>query len=190
MQIVRTFVANCSRFGSLQTFLCWVMKLLGILIRIKSRRLSGICLQREERFSILIYKEQKAAGLYGDRRGLKMDLGFTGKTGAYYLQALVGGSAAAKNKAEASNRNADFWEMAIARSKRAAEQERRQFAIEQRNKKLRRAYYARINEESAIKRKLQEMENNRMYYQESVRALPISSVYQKRVRQAMASIIH
>jgi hypothetical protein len=32
------------------------------------------------------------------------------------------------------------------------------------------------------------MENNRMYYQESVKALPLSSVYQKRVREAMASV--
>lgn len=117
-----------------------------------------------------------------------MDAGLTGRTGAYYLQAPDRGSGTARNKAEASSKDADFWEMAAARSKRAAEQERRQSAIEQRNKKLRRAYYARINEESAIKRKLQEMENNRMYYQESVKALPISSVYQKRVRQAMASV--
>lgn len=69
-------------------------------------------------------------------------------------------------------------------------EEQRQFEEEQKAKKLRRAKYARIIEESSIKRKLQEMERNRMYYQESVKALPISSTYQKRVAQAMNSVSH
>ena len=47
----------------------------------------------------------------------------------------------------------------------------------------------RIIEESAIKRKLQEMERNKMYYQESVKALPLSSVYEKRIREAQ-NIVH
>lgn len=70
------------------------------------------------------------------------------------------------------------------------EAEQRQFEEEQKAKKLRRAKYARINEEYALRRKLQEMERNKMYYQESVKALPLSSTYQKRVAQAMNSVSH
>lgn len=70
------------------------------------------------------------------------------------------------------------------------EAEQRQFEEEQKAKKLRRAKYARINEEYALRRKLQEMERNKMYYQESVKALLLSSTYQKRVAQAMNSVSH
>ncbi len=45
------------------------------------------------------------------------------------------------------------------------EEEQRQFEEEQKAKKLRRAKYAQINEEYALKRKLQETERNKMYYQ-------------------------
>lgn len=69
-----------------------------------------------------------------------------------------------------------------------SEEEQRQFEEEQKAKKLRRAKYARINEESAVKRKLQEMERNKMYYQESVKAMALSSVYQKRIWQAQINI--
>ena len=70
------------------------------------------------------------------------------------------------------------------------EEEQRQFEEEQRAKKLRRAKYARINEEYALRRKLQEMERNKMYYQESVKALALSSTYQRRIAQAMNSVSH
>ena len=70
------------------------------------------------------------------------------------------------------------------------EAEQRRFEEDQRAKKIRRAKYARIVEESALKRKLQEMERNKAYYQESVKALPLSSVYQRRVRDAMNSVSH
>ena len=70
------------------------------------------------------------------------------------------------------------------------EEEQRQFEEEQKTKKLRRAKYARIIEEYALKRKLQEMERNRMYYQESVKALALSSEYQKRISWAMNSVSH
>lgn len=70
------------------------------------------------------------------------------------------------------------------------EAEQRQFEEEQTAKKLRRAKYARINEEYALRRKLQEMERNKMYYQESVKALALSSTYQRRVAQAMNSVSH
>lgn len=115
-----------------------------------------------------------------------MDLEFAGKAGVCYFQAMAGKNTAVKNEEQKTGDGDDFWQRVSARAARAAELERRQFAEEQKAKKLRRAYYARINEESALKRKLQEMENNRMYYQESVRALPLSSTYQKRVREAMA----
>ena len=70
------------------------------------------------------------------------------------------------------------------------EAEQRQFEEEQKAKKIRRAKYARIVEEYALKRKLQEMERNKAYYQESVKVLPLSSVYQRRIREAMNSVSH
>lgn len=69
-------------------------------------------------------------------------------------------------------------------------EERRQFEEEQKAKKIRRAKYARIIEEACLKRKLQEMERNKAYYQESVKALPLSSVYQRRIREAQNSVSH
>ena len=116
-----------------------------------------------------------------------MNLGFTGRMEEYYLQAFAGKRTSAGNKTAAADGEVTFEDIVSARAaQRAAEQ--RQFKEEQKARKLRRAYYARINEESAIKRKLQEMERNRMYYQESVKALPLSSTYQKRVREAMACV--
>ena len=112
----------------------------------------------------------------------------SGLTGEYYLKAPSRRNKTAKSGPGKTDNEADFWKRVSARAARAAKQEQRQLAEEQKARKLRRAYYARINEESALKRKLQEMENNRMYYQESVKALPLSSVYQKRVREAMASV--
>ena len=112
----------------------------------------------------------------------------SGLTGEYYLKAPSGRNKTAKSGPGKTDNEADFWKRVSARAARAAKQEQRHLAEEQKARKLRRAYYARINEESALKRKLQEMENNRMYYQESVKALPLSSVYQKRVREAMASV--
>ena len=103
----------------------------------------------------------------------------SGLTGEYYLKAPSGRNKTVKSGPGKTDNEADFWKRVSARAARAAKQEQRQLAEE---------YYARINEESALKRKLQEMENNRMYYQESVKALPLSSVYQKRVREAMASV--
>lgn len=70
------------------------------------------------------------------------------------------------------------------------EEEQRRFEEDQKAKKLRRAKYMRIIEEYAIKRKLQEMERNKMYYQESVKALALSSEYQKRISRAMNSVSH
>lgn len=70
------------------------------------------------------------------------------------------------------------------------EEEQRRFEEDQKAKKLRRAKYMRIIEEYAIKRKLQEMERNAMYYQESVKALALSSEYQKRISWAMNSVSH
>lgn len=70
------------------------------------------------------------------------------------------------------------------------EAEQRQFEEEQKAKKIRRARYAQINEEYALKRKLQEMERNKAYYQESIKALPISSVHQRRIREAINSVSH
>lgn len=116
-----------------------------------------------------------------------MSLGFTGRMETYCLQAPAGRSTTAGNKTAEADGGVAFEDIVSARSRRRAV-EQRQFEEEQRARKLRRAYYARINEESAIKRKLQEMERNKMYYQEGVKALPLSSTYQKRVREAMASV--
>lgn len=69
------------------------------------------------------------------------------------------------------------------------EAEQREFELEQKAKKERRARYARIVEESALKRKLQEEERNRQYYEEdTVKALPLSSVYEKRMREAQCVV--
>lgn len=70
------------------------------------------------------------------------------------------------------------------------EEEQRRFEEDQKAKKLRRAKYMRIIEEYALKRKLQEMERNKMYYQESVNVLALSSEYQKRISRAMNSVSH
>lgn len=70
-----------------------------------------------------------------------------------------------------------------------AEAKRRQFELEQKAKKERRARYARIVEENAVKRKLIEQERNRQYYGEDiVKALPLSSVYEKRMREAQCCV--
>lgn len=115
-----------------------------------------------------------------------MDLGFASRIGDYYLQALAGKSAAVKNTA-AKNTVIKNGGGGITGP---TEAEQRQFEEEQKAKKIRRARYAQINEEYALKRKLQEMERNKAYYQESVKALPISSVHQRRIREAINSVSH
>lgn len=58
------------------------------------------------------------------------------------------------------------------------EEEQRQFEAEQKAKRERREEYARLNEESAIKRKLQEQETDKRYYQEKVEKEAVFSAYQ------------
>ena len=59
-----------------------------------------------------------------------------------------------------------------------SEAEQRQFKAEQAAKKKRHDEYARINEENAIKRKIMEMENNKMYYENSIKKAASVKTYE------------
>ena len=56
------------------------------------------------------------------------------------------------------------------------EEPQRQFKAEQAAKKKRREEYARLNEESALKRKLMEQETDARYYQTSITKKAVSIV--------------
>lgn len=58
------------------------------------------------------------------------------------------------------------------------EEEQRQFEAEQPEKRKRREEYARLNEESALKRKLQEQEEDRRFYQRSIAKEAALEAYQ------------
>ncbi len=58
------------------------------------------------------------------------------------------------------------------------EEEQRQFEAEQAEKRKRREEYARLNEESALKRKLQEQEEDRRFYQRSIAKEAALEAYQ------------
>lgn len=61
------------------------------------------------------------------------------------------------------------------------EEEQRQFEAEQAAKKKRREEYARLNEESALKRKLMEQETDEQYYKTSMAKEAVTAVYEKNI---------
>ena len=63
----------------------------------------------------------------------------------------------------------------------SSEEEIRQFEAEQAAKRKRREEYARLNEESAIKRKLQEQEEAERYYKSSITKKTVSAAYEANV---------
>ena len=60
-----------------------------------------------------------------------------------------------------------------------SEEEMRQFEAEQAAKKKRREKYAKLNEESALKRKMMEQETDRRYYKNSVARQNAFNAYEK-----------
>ncbi len=64
---------------------------------------------------------------------------------------------------------------------RSSEVEIRQFEAEQAAKRKRREEYARLNEESALKRKLQEQEETERYYKSSIIKKTVSAAYEANV---------
>ncbi len=63
----------------------------------------------------------------------------------------------------------------------SSEEEIRQFEAEQAAKRKRREEYARLNEESALKRKLQEQEEAERYYKSSITKKTVSAAYEANV---------
>ena len=80
-----------------------------------------------------------------------MDFGVTGNLGGYYLAEQY-----RKNAASGTSGGVNFAELAAAK------------AAEQAAKRKRREEYARLNEESALKRKLMEQEADERYYRKSI----------------------
>lgn len=64
------------------------------------------------------------------------------------------------------------------------EEEIRQFEAEQAAKRKRHEEYARLNEESALKRKLQEQEDAERYYKSSITKKTVSAAYEKNFVEA------